>query len=141
MDYWGFRSYDNDDTADALDAAYEQVHGAVYDDLMDDRNPLTFEQVQEKLASESVLAAALAWLKEEYQAENLDEWDAEDRLAFIGMVVRMLECKVKVPTAEVQRALEWLQQESLEWDEPTQRRLRRDQEIRRLQQALSDAQP
>jgi len=33
------------------------------------------------------------------------------------------------------RALAWLRQEEIDWDEPTKRRLRRDQEIGRLEKA------
>ena len=51
MDYWGVKSYENDDTGDALDAGFDRVHGELYEKLMDDRNPLSFEQVQERLAN------------------------------------------------------------------------------------------
>ena len=46
MDYWGVKSYENDDAGDALDAGFAQVHGELYEELMDDRNALSFEQVQ-----------------------------------------------------------------------------------------------
>jgi len=46
MGYWGVKSYENDDADDALDAGFEEVHGGLYEELMDDRNPLSFEQVQ-----------------------------------------------------------------------------------------------
>ena len=50
MDYWGIKSYENDDAGDALDAGFDRVHGKLYEELMDDRNPLPFEQVQARLA-------------------------------------------------------------------------------------------
>ncbi len=42
MGHWGVKSYEHDDAADALDAGFDRVHGAQYEELMDDRNPLTF---------------------------------------------------------------------------------------------------
>ena len=59
MGHWGVKSYENDDAADALDAGFDRVHGAVYDELMDDENPLTSEQVQKRLANPETLAAAV----------------------------------------------------------------------------------
>ena len=59
MGHWGVKSYENDDAADALDLGFQRVAGTAYDDLMDDRNPLTFDQVQRKLAGPETLAAAL----------------------------------------------------------------------------------
>ena len=64
MGYWGVKSYENDDANDALDAAFELVHGDVYEELMDDRNPLSFEQVQKRLADGKTLAAAVSVLEE-----------------------------------------------------------------------------
>ena len=40
MGHWGVKSYENDDTDDALDGGFEEVHGDLYEELMDDRNPL-----------------------------------------------------------------------------------------------------
>jgi len=51
MGSWGVRSYENDEANDALDRGFEKVHGDLYDELMDDRNPLTPEQIQARLAS------------------------------------------------------------------------------------------
>ena len=63
MDYWGVKSYENDDAGDALDAGFDRVHGALYEQLMDDRNPLPFEQVQARLASTQTLEAAITALR------------------------------------------------------------------------------
>ena len=46
MGHWGVKSYENDEAGDALDAGFDRVHGKQYEELMDDRNPLSFEQVQ-----------------------------------------------------------------------------------------------
>ena len=62
MDYWGVKSYENDDSGDALDAGFDRAHGELYEELMDDRNPLSFEQVQAQLASPETLRASIAAL-------------------------------------------------------------------------------
>ncbi len=134
MGYWGIRSYENDDASDALDAGFEGVHGAAYNDMMDDSNPLTFEQVQEKLANPQTLEASLKWLDEEFGTEY-ETWDQEARLAYAGVAVRMMECGVPLPEIVRTRALAWLREETMEWDEPTRRRLRRDQELAWLEKA------
>ncbi len=59
MDYWGVKSYENDGAADALDAGFDRAHGSRYEELMDDRNPLTFEQVQQRLADLRTLEASI----------------------------------------------------------------------------------
>lgn len=128
MGHWGVKSYENDEVHDALDAGFARVHGAVYDDLMDDRNPLTLEEVQEKLAGPETLAAALQALHAEY-GENTEAWDEVVRLAYGGIVIRHAELKVPLPEDVRLRALEWLEAENIEWDEVTKRQLRRDREI------------
>ena len=65
MGYWGVRSYENDDAHDGLDAGFASVHAEVYEHLMDDSNPMTFEEVQARLASLETLDAALEWLRRE----------------------------------------------------------------------------
>ena len=72
MGHWGVKSYENDDADDALDAGFEEVHGDLYEELMDDRNPLSFEQVQKRLADGRTLTAAVAVL-EEMVGAALDE--------------------------------------------------------------------
>ena len=96
MGYWGVKSDENDDAADALDAGFDRVHGDAYVALTDDRNPLSLEQIQQKLASPETLAAALDWLRAEF-GDALDEWDPEARLGFVGVVVRHAECGVPIP--------------------------------------------
>ncbi len=81
MGHWGVKSYEMDEAHDALDAGFERVHGAAYDDLMDDRNPMAFEQVQQQLAGPETLAAALDVLREEFG----DDRDAWDELARLGL--------------------------------------------------------
>lgn len=134
MGHWGVKSYENDEAADALDAGLEEVHGAAYDALMDDRNPLTFDQVQAQLANPATLAAAVAALTEAVgPGVPLDDWDERARLAFAGVVVRHAEFGVAVPPGWLDRALGWLKAEAIEWDEATVRRLRRQQEVALLE--------
>lgn len=131
MGHWGVRSYENDDAGDALDAGFDRVHGAVYDDLMDDRNPLGFDEVQKRLASPETLSAAIRWLTEEF-GPDLETWDDGARLAFAGVVVRHAEFGVPIPEEWRARARSWLEGEAIEWDEATVRNLRRQKEIRLL---------
>jgi hypothetical protein len=134
MGHWGVKSYEHDDADEALDAAFDRVHGAAYDDLMDDRNPLTFDQVQQKLANPETLAAAVAVLQETFGAD-LEAWDEAERLAFAGVVVRHTELGVPPPDDWRRRAIDWLEHEEIDWDEATARRLRRQQEIDLLRRA------
>ncbi len=134
MGHWGVRSYENDDADEALDAAFDRVHHARYDELMDDRNPMTHDQVHEQLADPETLAAAVEWLREEFGPE-LDSWDEIARLAFAGVIVRHLEFGVPIPEEWRRLAVRWLENEDIDWDEATLRRLRRDKEITRLRGA------
>jgi hypothetical protein len=134
MGHWGVKSYEHDDAADALDAALARVHGAVYDDLMDDRNPLTPDQVHKQLAGPETLAAAVAVLQEAF-GDDVEAWDEVDRLAFVGVVVRHAELGVSIPDDWRRRAIDWLEHEAIDWDEATVRRLRRQQEIDLLRRA------
>jgi hypothetical protein len=132
MGYWGVKSYENDDADDALDTGFEQVHGSVYEELMDDSNPLTFEQVQKRLADGKTLAAAASAL-EEVVGASLDGdpecWDDAARVALAGVVVRHVELGVTIPENLRQWAIEWLEQEDIDWEDATKRRLRRQKEI------------
>jgi hypothetical protein len=128
MGHWGVKSFENDDASDALDAAFERVHGTRYESLMDDRNPLSYEQVQAQLANPETLELALGWLVEEF-GDNYDDWDDEARLAYAGVVVRHAELHVAIPDDVRRRALAWLNCEAIDWDEATKRRLRREQEL------------
>ncbi len=128
MGGWGVKSYESDDAADALDAGFDRVHGASYEALMDDGNPLPFDQVQAKLADANTLAAAVGALREAF-GDDLDAWDDEQRLAFAGVVVRHAECGVAPPDDWRARAVDWLEAEAIEWDEATARMLRRKKEI------------
>jgi hypothetical protein len=130
MGYWGVKSYENDAAADALDAGFDRVHGAVYEELMDDRNPLSFDQVQQKLADVHTLAAAIAALREELGADGPPEtWGEDGRLGLTGIIVRHAELGVPIADELRQHAINWLENESIEWDEETLRRLRRKKEI------------
>ncbi len=85
MGHWGVKSYENDDANDALDAGFDRVHGERYDELMDDHNPLTYEQVQQRLTDDRTLAAAIAALWDAVGREVApDDWDDEARLAWPG---------------------------------------------------------
>jgi hypothetical protein len=126
--HWGVKSYEVDEAADALDAGFDRVHGAAYDELMDDRNPLTVDQVQQKLANAETLAAAVAALGEEF-GDDFEAWDEVGRLAFAGVVVRHAELGVPIPDDWRGRAIDWLEREEIDWDEATARRLRRQKEV------------
>ncbi len=128
MGYWGIKSYENDEAHDALDAGFEAVHGDAYDDLMDDRNPLTPEQIQQKLANPETLTNAIEALVAEVD-RPWDDWDDEERLGFVGVVVRHAELNVPIPGDWRDRAIAWLEGEEAEWDEATARNLRRRKEI------------
>jgi hypothetical protein len=66
MGQWGVKSYENDAAADALDAGFDRVHGHRYEALMDDRNPMTVDQIHRQLASGETLDAAIASLREDH---------------------------------------------------------------------------
>jgi hypothetical protein len=136
MDYWGVKSYENDDSGDALDAGFDRVHGARFEELMDDRNPLSFEQVQAKLANPQTLMASIAALQESLPlTDPPEEWDETARLALAGVVVRHAELGVPIPPEWLTRVIDWLENEDVEWEEATARRLRRQKEIKLLRRA------
>lgn len=142
MGYWGIKSYENDDADDALDAGFEDVHGDLYEELMEDGNPMSFDQVQKRLADGRTLAAAVAALEEMVGAKidgPTESWDGAARLGFAGVIVRHAEHGVEVPDALCALAIEWLEHEDLEWDEETKRRLRREKEIALLRRARASA--
>jgi hypothetical protein len=134
MGHWGVRSYENDDAGDALDAGFALVHGATYEGLVDDANPMTLEQIHERLASPETLAAALEALDVEMGLPR-EEWDEVARLAYAGVVVRHAELGVPIPEEIRDRAVAYLNEEPIDWEEETARRLRRDKEIRLLESA------
>jgi hypothetical protein len=130
MDYWGVKSYEHDAAADALDAGFDRVHGKLYEELMDDRNPLTFEQVLQRLADARTLEAAIAALSESLGKDTPPEaWDEEARLALVGIVVRHAELSVPIAEAWRLRAVESLENEGIEWEDAEARRARRHAEI------------
>jgi hypothetical protein len=133
MGHWGVKSYEHDDAADALDAGFDQVHGASYEELMDDRNPLTYEQVQQKLADARTLDASIDALPAMMNLEGPPEtWDELARLALVGIIVRHAELKVPIPEAWRLQAIDWLEKEAIDWEEATARQLRRRKEIELL---------
>ena len=110
MGHWGVKSYENDEASDAMDAGFDRVHGERYEELMDDRNPLTYEQVQQRLADPRTLAASIDALWEAVGREVAPEdWDDEARLAMAGVVVRHAELKVPIPEEWRRRAIDWLE--------------------------------
>jgi hypothetical protein len=122
------KSYENDDAADALDAGFDRTHGALYEELMADENPLTTEQVERQLANAETLARAVEALVESVD-RPFEEWDEVERLAFAGVVVRHAELGVAIPDEWRVKALDWLEHEEIEWEEATARRLRRQKEM------------
>jgi hypothetical protein len=140
MDYWGVKSYENDHAGDALDAGFDDVHGELYEELMDDRNPLSFEQVQKRLAGPRTLEASIEALQEALALTGPpQEWDEVARLAFSGIIVRHAELNVPIPDAWLNRALDWLENEELDWEEATARQFRRQKEINLLRGAARTA--
>jgi hypothetical protein len=134
MDYWGVKSYENDGAADALDAGFDKAHGKLYEELMDDGNPLTFEQVQQRLADLPTLNSSIDALCDSLDPGDTPEtWDEWTRLALVGVVVRHAELGVPIPEPWRQRAIDWLEHEEIEWEEATARRLRVAKEIALLQ--------
>ncbi|MGO9463713.1 MAG: hypothetical protein ACLQIB_54140 [Isosphaeraceae bacterium] len=130
MGHWGKKSYENDAAADALDAGFDHVHGPLYEELMDDRNPLTFEQVQQKLANSRTLEAAIAALRDSFGTKSTpDSWDELGRLALVGIVVRHAELGVRIPETWLRQSIDWLEHEEIDWEEATARRLHRGKEI------------
>jgi|SRR5579885_3435573 hypothetical protein len=142
MGHWGVKSYENDGASDALDAGFDRVHGGRYEELMDDRNPLTYEQVQQRLADPRTLEASIEALWDAIGRDRVpDDWDDEARLALAGLVVRHAELKVPIPEEWRQRALDWLEHEEIDWEEATARRLRRRKEIDLLRRAAGSGAP
>jgi hypothetical protein len=134
--HWGVKSYENDDAQDALDAGFDRVHGELYDELMDDSNPLTYEQVQQKLADARTLEESIGALWDSVGRENAPEtWEDEARLALAGIVVRHAELKVPISEEWRLRAIDWLENEEIEWHEATARRIRRQKEVDLLRRA------
>ena len=128
MGHWGVKSYENDDAADALDAGFDRTHGALYEELMADENPLTTDQVERQLANAETLARAVEALVESVD-RPFEEWEEVERLAFAGVVVRHAELAVAIPDEWRAKALDWLEHEEIEWEEATARRLRRQKEM------------
>ena len=132
MGHWGVKSYENDDADRALDAGFERVHGDLYEELMDDRNPLSFDQAQKRLANDQTLAEAVRILEQTLGAtwdNDPAAWDEVARLAFAGVVVRHAELGVAIPEPLRDRAITWLEGEEIDWEEEAKRRLRREKEI------------
>ena len=142
MGYWGVRSYEEDDADFALDAGFERVHGAAYLKLMDDRDPTPLEEVQRRLADERTLDAALKALADDFRGRPLDEYDDDQRISYCGVVVRHVEFGVIPPRAIRDRALRWLEEETVEWDDPAARRRCLTREIGLLREtAVTEGQP
>jgi hypothetical protein len=130
MGHWGIKSYEHDEAADALDSGFDRVHGALFEELMDDGNPLSFDQVQQKLANSETLDASIEALTELLGAEGPpDDWDEIMRLALVGIIVRHAELGVPIPQPWRVLAIASLENEDIDWDEETARRLRRRKEI------------
>ncbi len=58
-----------------------------------------------------------------------ETWDETARLALVGIVVRHAELGVPSPEAWRVQAIAWLENEEIDWEEATARRLRRRKEI------------
>ena len=131
MGHWGVRSFEVDAAADALDAAFDRVHGAAYDDLMSDRDPTPVEEIQRRLADPRTLEAAVDALRLEH-GDDLDTWDESARLACCGVVILHAEHGVPISEDLRGRAVAWLEGEAIDWDPQPQRDARRRREVERL---------
>ena len=133
MGYWGVKSYENDDADDALDAGFEQVHGEVYEELMDDRNPLSLDQVQKRLADERTLVESVKALEEMMGAHGRRRSRGLGRRRqgwpSPAWSFAMPSWAWRFPEPLRERAIDWLEGEEIDWDEETKRRLRREKEI------------
>ena len=138
MGYWGVKSYENDLAHDALDAGFDRIHGERYEALMDDRNPLPYEKVHEQLASPVTLAASLEALNQLIEEQELEESDGEAQLAWVGVVLRHAECRVEIGPEIIQKAIEILESEDLDWPRPTERKLRLEKEVAVLRKRLEN---
>jgi hypothetical protein len=137
MGHWGVKSYEHDEANEALDAGFERVHGARFEELMDDSNPLTFEQVQATLANSRTLLASIESLRDSLALDiSPANWDELARLALVGIVVRHAELGVPIPEPWGHYTIDWLEHEEIEWEEPTARRLRRGKEMALIRKAL-----
>lgn len=135
MGYWGVKSYENDLAHDALDAGFDLVHEARYEALMDDRNPMPYEKVHEELGNLETLAESLKALDSALEHPAL-QGDEEEKLAWVGIVLRHAECKVDVPKEMLEQAIALLEGEEIEWPRPTERKLRLDKELALLRKRL-----
>ena len=136
MGHWGVRSFEVDEAADALDAAFDRVHGDAYDDLMSDRNPTPVEEIHRRLADPRTLEAAVEALRDDH-GDDLGAWSQLARLAYCGVVVLHAEHGVPIPKGLRDRAISWLEAEDLDWDPQPRRDARRHREI----EGLRDAKP
>ena len=128
MGSWGVKSYEIDEADEALDAGFDRVHGDEYDRLMDDRNPMTLDQVHRQLANSATLDAATRALIATF-GDDFATWDEVARLAYAGVVIRHAESNVSIPADVRIRAVAWLENEDIDWEEATARRLRREKEL------------
>ncbi|QDV32800.1 hypothetical protein [Tautonia plasticadhaerens] len=140
MGHWGVRSYEVDEVADAIDSAFERIHGRAYDDLMSDRDPTPAEQIHRQLANADTLRVALEAFREEH-GDDLDSWDELARLALCGVVVLHAELGVPVPGDLRDRAASWLEHEDLDWDPQPMRDARRRREVEFLRSPPSPDAP
>ena len=75
-----------------------------------------------------------AWPRMRLDPSAMPEtWDDWTRLALVGIVVRHAELRVTIPEPWRQRAIDWLEDEQIDWEEATARRLRVAKEIALLQ--------
>ena len=87
MNYWGVKSYENDDAGDALDAGFDPVHGA----LVKNSWMTTIRFHSSKFKRD--LQASRLWKRRSRLCGNRllwidppEEWDESARLALAGIV-------------------------------------------------------
>ena len=124
MGHWGVKSYEHDEAADALDAGFDRVHGAQYEELMDDRNPLSFEQVQQKLADSRTLEASIDALRETLGIGRSigDAGTSWRDWPWSGSWCDMPSWVCRFPDQWRLQAIDWLENEEIDWEEETFRR-------------------
>ena len=103
---------------------------------MDDRNPLSFEQVQQKLADSRTLECVDRRLEEMLGIEGRPRAGTSSRgWRWPGSWCAMPSWASPIPEEWRRLAIDWLENEEIDWEEETIRQLRRRKEIELLKRA------
>ena len=88
------------------------------------------------MANEETLKESLAALDEmvEGVAQELDD---ESKLAWAGVVIRHVECRMDLPREMLEATITILENEDLDWPRPTERKIRLEKELALLRKRLA----